>query len=846
MFKKTVLYFIIALIVSAFAAGRMQSEEIKMKPGFCADVCAHDNWIYGIDHDALNHKACVYRVDESGRNLIRISLDLQRNNLVFHYDTLYYDTNDGELYYHVSVFNASSGLLTSEMVYRCDFDSCKAEKAWNVPLDDQPRNTSYMLTYRISDNTLEYLTMKSDGYSVMNLKADDEVCCVRQIRCADESTLSSFCFDNSGRLCAFSYAAGMYHESADSMFEPVSGEKNVWGGYIDPVMCMDDSLTWFDVSRSTLLTFRIPDGKVSEMQLPQEFLVTVDSGTEEYKIDHTMFTSLGAADDGYAVYAELPEESRTAEDKERFRFGVGVFRNGTVDLLSVLYVSSKDAKFIYVKSLLFYMGIALIVGLVLLAVYLMVQKYGFIPLQLEMAFFGLLLLCPSLIIMSRMLSGVMRGVYKANYDDMRDNLKESIFAELDILIDQDENFNELTPYTPEFYEKLGRIMPDEVQVINPATDEGTFVPYFLFHIVNQENELEILYNKGEIEHVPSSCLYHNSYLDKNKKDKADFVKVQEKKTDLKSKQYDTAGKWNTALYYYENKEHGVCGVLEIGINDDLTSWKQKQAVKKAVVIALTVFLLMTALILIYLSASLAPVNKLGLQVSRGSIDLPKNQKWSREIRQIWELLYVLINSGMQKKEELERNNREHSRFFAEKLTALLGKQDLTEIDTDTRRQCRLQIVHTVFRETNLEKLPELTAVLTSMCRNKGGILLSMDMYHAEWIFKAESGDCIGAAREIIWFAKKYGTECGVGLGNGICNLYIRGAEWSAEAALSGEEAEQSAILAERAAQQGGICLMTAAAAALAGGTQVRKITEDGTFLLLCADTNEAKTSIIIG
>lgn len=255
---------------------------------------------------------------------------------------------------------------------------------------------------------------------------------------------------------------------------------------------------------------------------------------------------------------------------------------------------------------------------------------------------------------------------------------------------------------------------------------------------------------------------------------------------------------------------------------------------------------MTALILIYLSASLAPVNKLGLQVSRGSIDLPKNQKWSREIRQIWELLYVLINSGMQKKEELERNNREHSRFFAEKLTALLGKQDLTEIDTDTRRQCRLQIVHTVFRETNLEKLPELTAVLTSMCRNKGGILLSMDMYHAEWIFKAESGDCIGAAREIMWFAKKYGTECGVGLGNGICNLYIRGAEWSAEAALSGEEAEQSAILAERAAQHGGVCLMTSAAAALAGSTQVRKITEDGTFLLLCADTNEAETSTIIG
>ncbi len=523
------------------------------------------------------------------------------------------------------------------------------------------------------------------------------------------------------------------------------------------------------------------------------------------------------------IYAELQKESWVGtEGNERFRYGVGIYCNGRINVRSTLHISFEEELLLIAKRAAMFMGFALVAGLLLLFCLLFQKHLSFISLRLEMAFFAVLLLAPSIgIIMSSALGSAILALYDGNYQTMRYALQEEINAELDNLIDQDLYFTEETPYTPEFHDKLSEILQN-VQITNPATNQSAFAPFFLFHIIKPDGELEILYNLGETEHVPTSYLYHNDYLQE------EFHEVIEHGKPIVITQYDTTGTWNVQLSYYENKEHNIRGVLEIGIDNYLTNWRSSSAIIQGVVVALIAFSMMTLMILLYLGSALAPIKQLGIQVAKGSVDQPRNSHWSAEIKTIWERLYVLISSGVQQKEDLERNNREHYRFFSHNLVELLGKPELTEVGTGTRRQCSLQIVHAVFQKPDPGRLAALSQELSVMAKSKGGILLTMDMHHAVWVYEAHRGDPLGTAESILKAAKAAGITCGVGLGDGSCTLYVRGAEWSAEPAAAGAEADKASILAEQAALRGDLCLMTEAASALAGSRQTseKMICED--------------------
>ena len=826
MVKKTVIYCIISLILSVCAAFLIQRHNVEMKPGFCADVCAHGDWIYSIDYDAMNKKVCVYRVDKYGKNLSRIPLDAQSLNSFYHYDDLYYDTADDEVYFYAGEYKTSSGILIGEKICCCDFDRHKFEIVWEVPVANKAQKNRSILAYHINGDTLEYLTNSEDEYAVNTISVDGESGFVRRVGCSDQTELTLYHFDSQGKVSAFSYAAGMYYESGDGLLEPVSGEKDVWASYCDPIWYNDDSLVWTDMRSFKIQTYNIAEHKYSTLPFPQTYSVSVDNGSKSYDISYNMLTTLGEADDGYAAYIELPVKANVKKEKNKFRFGVGICRNDKIDLLSVLYASKDDAVKMIVKTTLLFFGIALLFGLILLAGYRTVKRTGFISVRMEMVVFGVLLFALSFLIVWGVLSNAMKKMYIKNYNVMRNALQKSICSELDSMIELDPEFNDSTPYTKEFYDKLGRILPSENEfhdkseerryseeaIRNPFTMHETFVPYFLFHIVNPNEELEILYNEGEIEHVPTDRLYYNSYLYSSN---AEFAKVLEDKGTKEFRQYDTYGTWNVQIFYYENAEHGIRGVIEIGVNDYMIERKMMQVVFRALMIAAIAFLVMAAVILLYMSSVLAPIKKLGIQIQKGSIDLPRNKRLSMEIRRVWELIYVLINRGVKQQEELEKNNRENYRFFSQELFELFGKNELLEINTNSRRKCYLQIVHTVFEQPDPDKMPELTAELTEMCRKKGGILLAMDIYHAIWVFKDRRGEYLDAAKDVLFLAEKHNTVCGVGIGNGLCTLYIRGAEWNAEAAIAGEEAENTALIAEYAAKCGGMCLMTTSAAACA-------------------------------
>lgn len=822
--KKSVIYCIISLILSVFTAYLIQSKNMKMTPGFCADVCAHGEWIYGIDYDAPNKKVCVYRVDRNGKNLSRIPLDAQSSDSFYHYDTLYYDPKDGELYFYVGEFQTSSGILIGEKVCRCDFEDHTYEIVWTFPLNSKLQKNKSVLAYRIEDRTLEYLTNSGNEYAVNVIAGNGESSFVRKISCCDNTELSLYNFDSQGKVCGFSYAAGMYYESDDSLLEPVSGKEDVWSSFCDPIWRSDGSIVCTDLRESKIKTYNIKEQRCDMQPLPQTYSALVDGGNTTYEISQNMLTSIGEADDGYAVYVEIPEEIKKTNDKIPFRFGVGICKNKNIDLLSVLCVSFDDAVKMVVKNSLFFMGIALFFGLIILVIYWTVNRTGFVSVRMEMAVFGLITFGLSVFIMSKVLSKAMIKLYETNYTAMRTDLQKSICAELDNMIEQYPEFDDSTPYTKDFHDKLGRIMPsdnefnekseviqpDDESVRNPFTMKETFIPYFLFHIVDKNGDLVILYNDGEIEHVPTDRLYHNSYLYSND---AEFASVLQNQKIKAFEQYDTYGTWNVQLFYYENAEHDIRGVIEIGVNNYMTNWKMKQAIMQAIIIEAISFFVMAAIILLYMGSALAPIKKLGIQVKNGSVDIPRNKRWSMEIRRIWELLYVLINRGAKQQQELEKNDRERYRFFSQELTELFGKQELIDINTDTRRQCHLQIVHAVFKQPAPDHITALTAELTDMCRKKGGILLAMDMYHAIWVFINGQGKYIEAAQDVLYLAKKHCTVCGVGIGNGICTLHIRGDERNAEAALSGTEAENTAIIAEYAAKNGQMCLMTSSAAA---------------------------------
>ena len=269
MVKKIAIYCVLALLLSIFAAGMVERRNAVMTPGFCACVYAHDGWIYSVDFDAPNKVARVFRVNESGKQLSEITLNAQTKDTVFNYDTLYYDKISDQVYFHAAEFITATGMLTSERIYRCDFEKGAITAVWNVPIDDsEPRNYNYIKSYRVLGDTLEYLTDTSEGYGVYHLEAGStEMRSIREVTNLDSAELSKFGFDGQGRVCAFSCAAGVYYETEEGILRPVTGTEDVWGHYYSPVW-RENEISWMDVSANKMLTYHTGDGSITAQPLP--------------------------------------------------------------------------------------------------------------------------------------------------------------------------------------------------------------------------------------------------------------------------------------------------------------------------------------------------------------------------------------------------------------------------------------------------------------------------------------------------------------------------------------------------------------------------------------------------
>jgi len=805
--KKQLLWCIVsAVLISAVGSGTMTALHLEMTPELCADLCVAQNRLCGIDYQAKKQIYQIYQCSNEGTETVAISQKAEKHNRRYIYDKMLYDVATQQTYVHVSEFACDTGLIAQETVYQCDFQKQKLESSWEIMSGESDRTSAFAMTCMVLDGVLYYLTDNEEGdYQIY--KQDGEIkTAVRSVSCSDSAIFSKFQFDADGVLYAFSTTGGLYREDSDGILQPVFGETDAWNSYANPAWGTTD-ITCLDLKNKQSVNYSLESGEVTRKPMTDSYTQTEISGQNgaicvlnaDMLSNHCMLS-----DGGFAAYAELPEQLQ--DNDSRLQSGLVTYQNGNMTLYPKLSYSKRYLWRYAVIRFLLILGGVLLLSLLGFSVYVIMQKRHYISIRLEMTAFAILLFGSVIGVTSFAINNIMTDSFNDSYQKVFDSLEQEIRCELDTLILQTKGFSKEKLFSEDFHASLAQIMQN-TSIRNPKTGEEEFAPYFLFHALNEDEELVVLYNSSGKEQIPTSYTYDNSYLTHEYQ----AVLTENKHQNLT--QYDTEGTWNVQLCSYENPEYGVYAVVEIGIDQYLTDWKTRQITSSIIWFMVLMCSLMVVAVIIFLGFSFLPIRRLGLQVEQGSVEKPGKSRWSSETSAIWERLYVMIRNVKQRNDELETNNQQHYRFVSLELVQMLRLDELADALPGIRRKCSVHLVYAVFEKMELKQINQLYQELLPIIERHGGIICSMDKEHTVWLFKNDSGNPLAAADQIRQTALRKKIAYGVGVGSGTNTVFVRGTETCADIAVIGAEAELAEKLARLALKQNQ-CLLSDAASNL--------------------------------
>lgn len=806
MKKQLILCSIAAILLSMSGSGIMTSLHKEFTPELCADLYASKNNIYGIDYQVKKQIYQIYSCDMECKNMISIRQKAQKNNRRFVYDMIIYDNKDKQVYVHLSEFACDTGLIEQESVLECDFKKQKLKPVWKISSDKSGRTSSFAMTCTVQEGVLYYLAENSEGGYRVYKYGDGEKSVVRNIEAPDEMTFSEYRFDENGILYAFSTVGGLYKENSEGKIKPINGEEGEWNSYIGPAWG-ENCAAYFDLNNNKEIKYFQNTDKTSQIPMIQSYTQTRIEGQNASvcTVKADMLTNnFILSDGGFAAYTELPEKLKN--DETHLKSALMIYQNNKSIVYPCLTYGKNYLLKFSLKWFLVFLGIIFLIFAAVFSVYSVVRKKTYISIRLEVTLFAVILFGSAIGVTSYIINNIMTQSFNESYQKVFDDLEQEICCELDTLIEQTENFTKETLFSKSFYDSLDRIMCN-TSIRNLSTGEEEFAPYFVFHAVNSNNQLEVLYNSSGKVRIPTSYAYNNAYLEK------EYQTVLTKHISQNLTQYDTEGTWNIQLCSYENSEYGVSAVVEIGIDQYLTDWKTSQITLSIIRFIVILCALMVALVIIFLSLSFGPIRRLGIQVEKGDVDKPGKSRWNIETSAVWEQLYVMIKNAKRQQEELELNNQQHYRFISQKLVQLLGLNELADAEPGISRKCSVYIVHAVFEKKELEVINKVYEKIIPQVEKMGGIVCTMDCLHIVFLFRSGSGNPLASADIIHKSALAKNIQCGVGIGSGIITVFVRGTEEYSDISAAGKEA----MLAERLAKisiEKKQCIMTKEAAVL--------------------------------
>lgn len=772
------------------AAGILTAVHQQMTPGLCMDLCGAGQQLYGIDYQTTQQLYRIYCCSGSGTDAISIVQRAEQHGRRNVYDQAIYDAESGEFYVHLSEFSSGTGLMRQERVLRCNFQKQKLESVWEIPSDTEDRTAASAVTCMVQSGELYYLTETEQGLQVY-CQNDRERTAVRRVTVSDDVTFSDFRFGSDGKLYGFSTVSGLYREDDTNVLQPLSGQKNAWDSYVCPAWGADGAAC-LDLTHSQEIRYIQETGKTEVSAMTQTYPAAAPAGQElvSCTLDADMLTNCCLfGGDGFAGYGELPETLR--EGSSHLQSGLAVYQGGKMTLYPSLQYSSA---YLWRYGVFWFLVLFFGSGLLLLlcrAAYGVFRKRQYVSIRLEMTLFAALLFGSAIGCASFAIYQIIGDAFAVSYQKVFDDLEQQICTELDTVLSQTESASQKTIFSREFHQTLEELMQN-TSIQNPETGEEEFAPYFVFHGTDAAGQLIVLYNSSGTEQIPTSYVYDNSYL------AGEYQAVLTDHRHRNLTQYDTEGTWNVQLCYYENTASGVQGVVEIGIDQYLTDWKVRQVTQRIIWFTVLLCMVMVAAVILFLGRSFAPLQRLGVQIQQGNVEKPGKSRWNREISAIWERLYVMIRSSRQRLENVEVNNQQHYRLISDKLVHLLGPLELADAVPGAQRKCDVFLVAFVCEPETPQQGNQLYAALLPLIEQLGGILCEIHPCHGIWLFPRKIGDPAAAAEQIRQTAARQQISCGVGTGNGVVTIFVRGTETCADLAVSGEALDQARQTAEAA------------------------------------------------
>ena len=300
-------------------------------------------------------------------------------------------------------------------------------------------------------------------------------------------------------------------------------------------------------------------------------------------------------------------------------------------------------------------------------------------------------------------------------------------------------------------------------------------PYYILHIQNSDGTLTTTNNSKELENVPTQYIYSNSIVEK-------YLESIDTNTPIMMVQKDSLGQWYVLAYPIEvysfnedtqSEELLLHAILEVGIEDYIVNYYVDIYSNR-----LTILLTASLLVLIVVSMSilwkfLKPLKKLSTSIKNGTCYPTKDTTFNDEVSEIKGTFEHMIANITNYKKDMQDDNETYRKFIPFRLFGLLGKQDISQLNTKCYRKTLLYTIHIDYSLNTKECYSNLISTIEA----NGGIVESFNSHSMEVVF---DGDLNTMLNTVIKLVKEY-QDIYIGIGYGVSTISIVGGEHRLEA-----------------------------------------------------------------
>ncbi|MBQ8687617.1 MAG: hypothetical protein IJ512_03580 [Ruminococcus sp.] len=784
MKKKWLLIPLVCLVLS-FAlslAGTLVNRTLSLN--ICQDLrTVQDGLLCGIDYNVEKQQYHIYRCTANGRETTSIPLSAEQDGRRYVYDFLIYDAENEQVYVHVGEYGCVTGLIEREEIFLCDFEKRKLEPAWEIAVEANENPYPSAEAAYIREGSLYYLYTDWDAFTIYRSTSSESFTADRVIALDGDCAFSSYSFDGTGILSAFSTYGGLYTEDADGVLRSVLPDGTENGSYVN-LAWGESYISYLDLNSRNRIRCHRREGILAEHNYTRLFEQTqIDGYTNQIcVVEPDMLSNIWLTGEGsFAAYAEMPEVLTDADTP--LASCLAIYENGSMKLYPELHYTSS----MLLKRAAMWLGASFLVFLLLgsaaAGIGIFYKKRKYISVRIEIVVFSVILFGGAIGLTGFEINRLMTRSFNESYANVFDDLEKEICSELDVLFSETENFSREMLFSEAFHSQLDVIMQNTL-IENHETGEKEFAPYFVFHVCDIEDTLIMLYNSSGKEWIPTSYVYNNYYI------RNVYDEVLENGSSRNMTQYDTEGTWNVQLCYYENEVFGIEAVIEIGIDQYLTDWKTRQITSQIVQYIVILCSFMVLAVIVYISFSLRSIRRLGLQVEKGVVERPRRSRRCAEVTDIWERLYVMIQNVKSRQKEMQENNEQHYRFVPLPLVQMLRVDGLEHAVPKTRRRSMETFVELQVSAQSPDALHRFYQVIIPWLEEQGGIVYRILSDRISVLFSQHP------ASEQLFLVKYAGNlaemeqlALGIGMGNGTGLITVSGAEQCASVMVVSPQAQ---------------------------------------------------------